>query len=294
MTLATWEKIAGIISEQTGRDFSPAPPRIHHGGCINDAFTLSDEHNAWFVKTNHASQHDMFEAEAEGLEALFETNTFVVPKPLCTGMLDETAFIIMQRLQLGRGNPAAWQSAGRQLATLHRRTAESFGWTRANTIGATPQSNNWQADWVDFWREQRLGFQLREAARNGYTGTLQRHGDKLLSRFPSLIDHAPSPSLLHGDLWSGNLAFTDDNQPAVYDPAVYFGDREADLAMTELFGGFSADFYASYRTEWPIDPGYAVRKTLYNLYHILNHLNLFGGGYGAQAEQMMQRLLTEC
>jgi fructosamine-3-kinase len=132
------------------------------------------------------------------------------------------------------------------------------------------------------------------AAENGHRGQLQRLGDQLMARFAVLIDHAPSPSLLHGDLWGGNLAFSTDGEPVIYDPATYYGDREAEIAMTELFGGFSADFYAAYRDAWPIDEGYRVRKTLYNLYHVLNHLNLFGGGYGGQARLMMERLLAEC
>jgi len=162
-----------------------------------------------------------------------------------------------------------------------------------NHIGATPQSNDWQYSWSDFWREQRLGYQLDLAASNGYGGKLQTLGKQLLMRFPSLIDHAPVPSLIHGDLWGGNMSFDSNAQPVIYDPATYYGDREAEIAMTELFGGFSADFYAAYQDAWPLDQGYAARKTLYNLYHILNHLNLFGGGYLGQAQGMMERLLAE-
>jgi fructosamine-3-kinase len=200
----------------------------------------------------------------------------------------------MQYLELGRGGTSGWRAAGRQLAAMHRGTAKAFGWGRDNTVGATPQHNDWQADWVAFWRDRRLGFQLAEAARNGYRGRLQALGERLCERFAVLVDHDPAPSLLHGDLWGDNIGFTGAGEPVIFDPATYYGDREAELAMTELFGGFSADFYAAYREAWPIDPGYTVRKTLYNLYHVLNHLNLFGGGYGGQAERMMQQLLAEC
>ena len=176
---------------------------------------------------------------------------------------------------------------------MHRTTRAEFGWVRDNTIGATPQPNTPDPDWVRFWARQRLGFQLALAARNGHGGALQRLGETLLGRLPDLLDHAPAPSLLHGDLWGGNLGYMRDGEPVIYDPAVYYGDREADLAMTELFGGFGGDFYAAYREAWPLDPGYASRRDLYNLYHVLNHLNLFGGGYLGQALNLLGRLLAQ-
>jgi len=182
---------------------------------------------------------------------------------------------------------------GRQLAALHRVTHTRFGWHRDNTIGSTPQINTQKNDWVTFYREQRLRYQLELAAENGYGGSLQRRGEQLLERLPAFfISYRPRPSLLHGDLWGGNHAALTDGTPVIFDPAVYYGDREADLAMTELFGGFGSGFYSAYRAAWPLDPGYRVRKDLYNLYHVLNHLNLFGGGYRGQAEQMVDRLLA--
>jgi fructosamine-3-kinase len=176
---------------------------------------------------------------------------------------------------------------------LHRQGSPSFGWHRDSHIGSTPQPNTPTTDWAAFWRDQRLGFQLHLAAANGYARTLQPAADRLLADLEALLSHRPAPSLLHGDLWGGNLGFLRDGEPVIYDPAVYYGDREADLAMTELFGGFGGDFYAAYREAWPLDPGYGVRKTLYNLYHILNHLNLFGSGYLGQARGMIDRLLAE-
>jgi protein-ribulosamine 3-kinase len=173
-------------------------------------------------------------------------------------------------------------------------TPSRFGFATNNFIGTTSQPNDWKVDWIDFWREQRLGFQLRLAAQNGYGGQLQRLGDKLMDALPAFFaSHTPQPSLLHGDLWSGNHAFLADGTPTIFDPATYYGDRECDLAMTELFGGYSTDFYSAYRAAYQLDAGYARRRELYNLYHILNHANLFGGGYARQAEQMMQRLLAD-
>jgi fructosamine-3-kinase len=180
---------------------------------------------------------------------------------------------------------------GRGLAALHANHAERFGWHRDNTIGSTPQPNAWSDSWLEFWRDRRLAQQLELAHRNGHA--LAR-GDALLAGLHQLLDgHEPRPSLLHGDLWGGNAGFTDGGEPVVYDPACYCGDREADLAMTELFGGFRPAFHAAYREAAPLAPGYPLRRDLYNLYHVLNHLNLFGGGYLRQAGSMIDRLLSE-
>jgi fructosamine-3-kinase len=177
---------------------------------------------------------------------------------------------------------------------MHRQAQPYFGWRRDNTIGSTLQLNSSSDDWLTFWREQRLGFQLKLAANNGYGGSLQAKGERLCSDMAVFFEHySPHPSLLHGDLWAGNAAVDKQGRPVVFDPACYYGDREADLAMTELFGGFSPDFYSAYQAEWPLDHGYSLRKTFYNLYHSLNHLNLFGGGYLRQAESMMAQLLAE-
>jgi fructosamine-3-kinase len=292
--LTLWRDIGDAIGEATGRPYRVAQHDGIGGGCINSAFRVTDGTQSWFVKTNRADLRPMFVAEAEGLNALADTGTIGVPRALCTGSSGDRSFIVMRHVELGRGSGDGWREAGLQLAALHRTVAQRHGWHLDNTIGSTPQPNTWHDDWIGFWRDQRLGFQLQEAARNGYAGRLQVLGDQLLDRFDVLIDHAPSPSLLHGDLWSGNLAFDADGAPVIFDPATYYGDREADLAMTELFGGFGQEFYAAYREAWPLDSGYPVRRTLYNLYHVLNHLNLFGGGYAGQAQRMMEQLLAEC
>lgn len=267
------------------------------GGDINQAFSVRGGPRPYFVKTNHAEQLPMFEAEVAALHALSATNSVRVPQPVCSGTAAGQAFLVLEYLDL-RGNGDA-ASLGEQLARLHhasqaRPDGAQFGWPHDNWIGSTPQPNAWMDDWVDFWRERRLGFQLKLAAQNGYGGTLQRDGETLMARLAGFFsDYRPVPSLLHGDLWSGNHGYLADGTPVIFDPAVYCGDREADLAMSELFGGFAPDFHAAYREAWPLDPGYAVRKTLYNLYHILNHANLFGGGYAAQAQRMMAQLLAQ-
>jgi fructosamine-3-kinase len=290
--MSTWDDIAAQTAAALGRSFSPKPPRQVGGGCINRAVVLRDGDLPVFVKLNRADRLDMFEAEAAGLAEMADADTIRVPRPLCTGTSNGESFIAMEYIELG-GAPGDRRAAGRSLAAMHRVVAARFGWHRDNTIGSTPQPNSEHDDWVAFWRTERLGFQLDLAAHNGFGGRLRSRGERLLGAFPALIDHAPVPSLLHGDLWGGNIGFTGDGEPVIFDPAVYYGDREADLAMTELFGGFGPDFYAGYKETWPVDAGYAVRKTLYNLYHILNHLNLFGSGYLGQAEGMIDRLLAE-
>lgn len=289
--MSDWERIAEHIGQITGEPFHPGRPRNLGGGCINRAFSLSDGHRSFFVKLNDAACLPMFEAEAAGLVELAASGTLRVPRPLGTGAADGQAYLVLEHIAFGGRGDAAL--AGRQLAAMHQTRRGRFGWDRDNTIGATPQPNDPTADWVDFWRRQRLGFQLSLAARNGYGGRLQIQGEKLLAGLTGLLDHNPEPSLLHGDLWGGNLGYDDQGAPVVFDPAVYFGDREADLAMTELFGGFPDRFYAAYREAWPVEAGYRIRKHLYNLYHVLNHLNLFGGGYLGQAQGLTDRLLGE-
>lgn len=289
----TWQTIARYIGESTGEAFSPQAPSDVGGGCINRAVRLREGERSYFVKLNSANALGMFSAEAEGLGELAQAGAIRVPEPICHGTTGDQAFVVMEYIPMGRPGVDAAERAGRQLAALHRVTRERFGWHRDNTIGSTHQPNAEQPDWVEFWRGRRLGFQLELARHNGFGGQLQARGELLLESCPRLIGHSPAASLLHGDLWGGNLGYDQDGQPVIYDPAVYFGDREADLAMTELFGGFPSRFYDAYREAWPLEPEYRIRKTLYNLYHILNHANIFGGGYISQAAGMIDRLLAE-
>ncbi len=288
-----WQTIAYYIAEATDEAFAPRPPTGLGGGCINTAVRLGDERRRFFVKLNDANRLAMFAAEAEGLGELSSAGRIRVPEPICHGSAGDQAFLVLEYLEMGGAGRDSVEQAGRQLAALHQVSRDAFGWHRENTIGSTPQPNDSNPDWIAFWRDQRLGFQLKLAARHGYGGRLQAQGEKLLEAFPALMTHAPRPSLLHGDLWGGNIGYLADGAPVIFDPAVYFGDREADVAMTELFGGFPAHFYAAYNEVWPLDEGYRTRRTLYNLYHILNHANMFGGGYLGQAQGMIERLLAE-
>lgn len=258
---------------------------------LNDIRRLDLAGRRYFVKLGPASSKGMYDAEAAGLQALAAARAVRVPDVVSAGSTAEQAWLVLEWLDLrpaGRG-----AALGQTLAHLHRTTAPRFGWHRDNTIGTTPQGNGWDDDWARFFTERRLAPQLALAAANGYHDVAYE-GERLLSRVAALLaGHSPAASLLHGDLWSGNAARLASGEPVIFDPATYYGDREADLAMTELFGGFDAHFYAAYREAWPLDRGHAMRRTLYNLYHVLNHLNLFGGGYAARARHMMEELIAE-
>jgi len=303
-------ELAAAIGRATGEAFVPRLTRAMRGGDVSEAFTLGDGTCAFFVKTQPASRLDLFEAEAAGLAELAAANAVRVPRVICHGVAAGQAYLVLEHLSLQPHGDAA--QLGRQLAQQHRTSAARFGGARDNWIGATPQPNAWLDDWVEFWRARRLGFQLKLAAQNGYGGALQRDGEALMARLEDFFTgYRPQPSLLHGDLWGGNHGFLAGGAydlscpsghrksesrcgaPVIFDPATYYGDRECDLAMSELFGGFAPTFHAGYREAWPLDAGYAVRRTLYNLYHILNHANMFGGGYAAQAQRMLAQLLAE-
>lgn len=287
-----WPAIAKTIGETTEKPFIPLQHTPVAGGCINQTFDLHGKDGCrFFVKLNALERLSMFAAEAAGLQAIAATRTLRVPEVVSYGIASAESFLVLEWLDLHGSHNSTL--LGEQLAALHRNTAPKFGFPDDNFIGATPQVNDWSGDWIQFWRERRLGYQLQLAASHGYAHLLAA-GEKLLDALPLFFEaYTPAPSLLHGDLWGGNHAFLSDGTPVIFDPAVYYGDRECDLAMTELFGGFDAAFYAAYRAAWPLDAGYRVRRTLYNLYHILNHANLFGGGYARQAEDMMLRLLSE-
>ena len=264
------------------------------GSALSQTWLLTiGQAQRYFVKANAGDQLPMSEAEADGLRAMQGTSTIRVPHVLTSGAAGDTSFLVLEFLELeGRTCAAA---LGAALARLHRVTGASFGWHRNNTIGLTHQANTPTADWTVFWAERRLQPQLELAAQNGFRGRVQSQGAALLERLPDLLaGHSPLPSLLHGDLWGGNWGCvvheTHGSEPVVFDPATYYGDRETDLAMTELFGGFGAEFYAAYQRAWPLDSGYQRRRTLYQLYHVLNHLNLFGTAYLGRAETLLDEL----
>lgn len=286
------DTLATAIAASCGIHIDSARQEVIGGGSINQALRIESDAGTVFLKTNSATRIDMFEAEAEGLTELAAAGAVRVPRVHGCGISGDHSWLLLEFLDLSRPDDDCRRRFGEQLAALHRHTAPQHGWHRDNTIGATPQRNGCDTDWVRFLHKRRLGFQLDLAATRGHGRELAADGARLLDRLPDFFsDYSPSPSLLHGDLWGGNFAAVD-GEPVVFDPAVYYGDRESDIAMTELFGGFGAEFYAAYRAAWPLDSGYGVRRDLYQLYHVLNHLNLFGGGYLAQSRQLLHRLLA--
>ena len=278
------------IACTVGRDAATAPLTVSEvgGGSIARSFIVGGTSQRCFVKLDRADAAT-FAAEADGLEALRRCAQLRVPEVFGYGVVEDCAYLVLEYLELKplHGNAA---TAGRALAALHRCTGERFGWPRDNFIGRTPQQNAEDDDWPRFFARYRLAPQLELARRKG----LRVPGaDRLLDALPTFFaDYRPPPSLIHGDLWHGNAALDAHGTLALFDPAVHYADRECDLAMAALFGGFSAGFFTAYHDAWPLADGHAERRTLYQLYHVLNHANLFGGSYGAEAAALIGRLLA--
>lgn len=261
------------------------------GGDISDAWRLRSKAGDVFLKTGPSSAVEQFAAEAEGLAEIAASGTIRVPELLANGHTDSGVFLALEWIHFEPPDAEVETRLGEQLANMHGCTQDDFGWHRNNSIGLTPQINTAGNDWLAFFRQHRLGFQLRLAAKNGFSGDLQSRGAQLMKRLPIFFDADVSDaSLLHGDLWGGNWA-SSMGQPVIFDPAVYYGDREADIAMTRLFGGFGQSFYRAYEAHWPKRDGYRERQSIYQLYHVLNHLNLFGSGYLRRALDLMDDVL---
>jgi fructosamine-3-kinase len=296
-----WQAFSENINQHLNGSHSPIQIHSAHalsGGDISQAYQLHSAGKNYFLKLNHRQYLPMFEAEKHGLNAILASNTIRCPQPLASGIFNDQAWCLMEFIQLTSSKkPADEMQRGRALAHMHQQInhdAKPFGWFENNFIGLTPQHNHWHMDWIEFYGQQRLKPQLELAVLRDAPASLYQLGAELIDQLPFWFkDYTPEASLLHGDLWAGNSGFDESEEPVIFDPACYYGDRETDLAMTELFGGFTADFYTSYNELFPLDAGYQSRKPLYNLYHILNHFNLFGGHYALQAERMMEQLLSE-
>jgi len=280
------------MSAAAGVACAPEPQGHVGGGCINECFRWHSADGWWFVKLAPVGREAMLAAEAEGLRELAGAHAVRVPRVHALGRAHGHAFLVLEWLEQAKTTDRSQALLGERLAAQHRMTASEFGWRRDNTIGLTPQVNRAEQEWLAFFREHRLRFQLTLAARNGFGSLLADRGERLLEAMPKLLaGHRPQASLLHGDLWGGNWFTEARGEPAIFDPAVYYGDREADLAMTHLFGGFGTRFYAAYEASWPLDAGHRERRDLYNLYHLLNHANLFGESYAQQAARTIDRLV---
>jgi fructosamine-3-kinase len=276
---ASLEKILGPI-----RSLTPVS-----GGDINEAARIETIDARYFVKWNLASPPHMFQAEARGLQLLTAANALRIPHVIA--VIEQPSALVLEWIDLGTNQHAASEALGRGLAQQHRSSAPTYGLDHDNYIGSNPQRNTPSRSWIEFYRDQRLGEQRDLAQRHGYlTPDRARRLDRVMNHLDRWIDESlVTPALLHGDLWGGNTLIDAQGQPVLIDPAVYYGDREAEVAFTELFGSFSARFYAAYDEAWPLDGGYADRRDLYNLYHLLNHLNLFGEGYGGSVDTILRR-----
>ena len=272
-----------LLENNRGEISSSAPVG---GGCIHQALLLQTSTNErYFLKQNFETTADMFEKEARGLNTLRISGGPGVPKVFLVGK----AYLLLEDLQASSPCEDFWQLFGRQLALIHNQVNEAYGFQEDNYIGANPQQNTWMENGHDFFRERRLKPQIQLTHRQSFlTAKDIRMLEELLVKLTDLVPEQPA-SLIHGDLWSGNLMTDKEGKPAIIDPAVHYGWAEADLAMTDLFGRFPDSFYDAYIEVRPLEPGYRSRYPIYNLYHLLNHLNLFGGGYLSQVRQIISR-----
>ncbi|MGE9291315.1 MAG: fructosamine kinase family protein [Puniceicoccales bacterium] len=284
--------LADLLENALGRPVDINGTDSVGGGCIHDSRRLATSAGLFFLKQSPLSQRPLLEAEAEGLRALARTRTIRTPAVIASGAVGEHFALILEWIDLSPLDESSGAVLGEHLADLHESgREEQFGWERDNFIGSTPQQNSPTSSWPEFFREHRLRPQIQLAGANGYS---LPPADPLLEgigRFFRDSDH-PVPSPLHGDLWGGNAARDESGTPVLFDPAFYRGDPEADIAFSRFFGGFPDSFYRSYNRRIPQRPGWKTRQTLYNLYHVLNHLNLFGSSYRSGAIQMIQELNT--
>ncbi len=272
------------------------------GGDIHQCYHLHTTNKNYFLKLNDSQYSTLLETEKHSLTAMRHSNTVTCPQTFGSGIYNDQAWLLMEFIDLSPArNPTHEKQRGRALAHMHHQINSTpehdfkpYGWFENNFIGLTPQQNLWHSDWSSFYAQQRLKPQLELALLRNAPTSLYASGMQLIDELEFWFsNYTPEASLLHGDLWGGNSGFDASGEPIFFDPACYYGDRETDLAMTELFGGFSTDFYSGYNELFPLDKGYQQRKPLYNLYHILNHFNLFGGDYAQQAEKVIQHLLKQ-
>ncbi len=291
--MALPQPLINQIEQMLGRIVNSTPIS---GGDISQAEKVQLENGQTvLVKWRNGPPPGIFTAERQGLILLRSTNTLRIPQVLSHNNTETgyPGFIVMEWLGRGSSSPQVAEALGQGLAQLHQSTVQKFGLDHNNFIGANPQINDPSDNWLAFFGQHRLGYQMKLAAKQGLLSRNRANLlEKLLARLGDWLPSNPPASLLHGDLWGGNWLTTDDGVPALIDPAVYYGHRETDIAFTELFGGFSSTFYAAYNHTWPLETGYLERKDLYNLYHLLNHLNLFGEGYGSGVDSILRRYVA--
>jgi fructosamine-3-kinase len=283
-----WHFISEQISQSIQHDFICDDVREIPDGDSHQTYRVSDGKHRFFVKVNDKLQLANFQAEAEGLQHLNKTQLFKVPNVVTTGVVSGHSFLVLEFIHMTKEEDTSWQSFGHSLAQMHQtHQQQMFGWQEDNFIGRTPQSNQWQKKWCHFYAEQRIGFMLQLLHEKGHH---LANIDKIVGSVKKLLaGHNPQASMLHGDLWKGNTGFYK-GQAVIFDPAFYYGDRETDIAMTELFGRFPESFYQAYNDTFPLDDNYQYRKPIYQLYHTLNHALLFEGYYLDSAKSILKNL----
>ncbi|MEP4891871.1 MAG: fructosamine kinase family protein [Aliiglaciecola sp.] len=283
-----WHFVSDQISQQLNQEFICDDIREISEGDSHSAFRITDGKKRFFVKLNDEDKIANFSAEAEGLTHLANANEFKVPKVICSGICENKSYLVLEYLRLGEGSEQTWFDFGSKLANMHQnQTQNMYGWQEDNFIGLTPQPNRWAKKWPQFFAEQRIGYLLQLLAEKGHV--IAAIDNVVVSVEKLLQGHNPKASMLHGDLWIGNTGFQHDT-PVIFDPAFYYGDRETDIAMTELFNKFPAAFYQGYNETWPLSKQYDFRKPVYQLYHILNHALLFGGNYLQTATSLLKNM----
>lgn len=280
-----------VLFKSTGKALQVKDVQFLSGGCINNAVRLLSGEGDFFLKWNEQAAEGMFAAEAEGLRILRESGSLCIPEVLGEGKVEDREFLLLEFINSHAPSSAYWEDLGQSLAQLHSQTREKYGLEQDNFIGRLPQNNEQNESWVDFFIQKRLQVQLGLAVYKELVGA--SFAERFKALYPKLPDLLPEeqPSLLHGDLWSGNVMVGAEGQPCLIDPAVYYGHREAELAFTELFGGFDARFYAAYQEAKPLVPGYAERKDIYNIYPLMVHVNMFGTSYLSGVERTLNRYL---
>ena len=284
-------RIEEVISQSTDQKFKIQNSLSLSGGSISQSQCITGKDGrVFFSKENDLAFLAFFEAEAVALEQIRKTRTIRTPEVIGFGSTEVASFLVLEFIEEGSSSSSGQQEMGTQLARLHKIEQPFFGWVRDNCIGSTPQPNPESDNWVQFYQQHRLQHQLQLAASKGRS--FEKAEALLLKLEFFFLDYTPYPSLLHGDLWGGNASQDRSGSPFIFDPASYYGDREADIAFTYIFGGFSSSFYEAYEKEFPLHPGFKTRKILYNLYHELNHFNLFGGGYASSAQSSINQFVS--
>lgn len=285
-----WSTIEKSIQESTEKPFTIEHKKITTGGDINLCYWISNNQQKYFVKLNDINHFDHFESEAYALKQIESCHQINCPEAICIGKTLDKSYLVLSYIPFETPISNDWYHLGKQLAQMHKTSSHGqFGWQHDNYIGDTLQPNKWQSNWRTFFAEQRIAWQLQLLYEKSIKLGDIDHITQVCH--DALLHHTVKPCLVHGDLWQGNMGFSE-HKPVIFDPACYYGDREVDIAMTELFGQLPDDFYQGYQAEFPLSESYEQRKLVYNFYHILNHANLFGGVYVEQSRAALSRILS--